>query len=55
MPRFGTLAEFLEGTNSLQMSQDSTAEHAQATEDKLEFLCALGVLCGEYATRRFEA
>jgi hypothetical protein len=41
------------GTNSLQMSQDFTAEHAEATEDKLEFLCALGVLCGEYVTRRF--
>jgi hypothetical protein len=55
MPGFGAPAEFLEGTNPLQMSQDFTAEHAETTEDKSEFLCALGVLCGEYATRRFEA
>jgi hypothetical protein len=37
MPRFGTPAEFLEGTNSLQMSQDSTAEHAEAAEKSWNF------------------
>jgi hypothetical protein len=55
MPRFGRPAELPDIPNSLQMSQDFAAEHAEATEDKLEFLCALGVLCGEYMTCRFEA
>ena len=36
------------------MSQDFTAEHTEAAEGKLELLCALGVLRGEYVARRFE-